>query len=201
MDNPKQLIISISREFGSGGRDTADLLAKRYNIPVYEKNILQNLGLPRTQDVEDLYYCDESPRWKLTSRTVRGFTNSNEAALAAMEFDFLQKEAKAGKSFIVMGHCSEEVLKEYPGLVTIFISSDIPDKVKRICRKEGITEEEAYNKMKRHDRKRKSYHNSYCPHKWGDSRYYELCIRTSELGVEETADFIADYIERKFRQD
>lgn len=197
-DNPHQLIIAIDREFGSGGREIADLIGTQLGLPVYEKNILQNLGISRQEDVEDLYYRDEAPRWKISSRTVRGLTNSNEASLAALEFDFLRNLAAEGKSFIVLGHCAEEVLKEYPRMIALFISADDAFKIPRIMRENEISEQEAWQKMKRHNRKRKSYHNSYCTGKWGDSRNYDICIKSDELGTVDTADFLIDYIQRKY---
>lgn len=195
---PEQLIIAISREFGSGGRAIADLLSQQLSIPVYEKNLLQNLGIRAQEDVEDLYYRDESPRWKLTSRTVRGLTNSNEEALAAMEFDFLREMAQDGQSFIILGHCAEEVLCEFECLITIFISADEDFKLDRIMKENGIDREAAIKKMKRHNWKRKNYHNSYCTYKWGDSRNYMMCLKSNELGIEKTAQFIEDYVDLKY---
>lgn len=192
-----QLIISIDREFASGGREIADILGKRLKLPVYEKNILENLGLPRQKDVQDLYYCDESPRWKLTSRTVRGLTNSNEAVLASLEFDFLRNMADAGDSFIILGHCAEEVLKESPNMVSFFISADDSFKLPRIMKEHGVDQEEAKTMMRAHNKKRKNYHNSYCNLKWGDSRNYDICLRSDMLGCERSAAFLLDYIEEK----
>ncbi len=196
---PDQIIVAIDREFGSGGREIADLLGDYFGLPVYEKNILQNLGIRRQEDVEDLYYRDEAPRWKLASRTVRGLTNSNEAALAAMEFDFLRNMAAEGKSFIVLGHCAEEVLSEYPNLIALFVSADEEFKLPRIMKEHNITREEAVAKMKRHNYKRKTYHNSYCAHKWGDSRNYDMCLRSDKLGCKGTAEFLGRYIKQRMR--
>lgn len=198
MDSNHQLIISIDREFGSGGREIADIIGKRLRLPVYEKNILENLGLPRHQDVQDLYYCDEAPRWRLTSRTVRGMTNSNEATLASLEFEFLRNNAKEGNSFIVLGHCAEEVLKEYPTLVSFFVSASEDFKLPRIMKEHHLTLEEARSMMKAHNKKRKNYHNSYCDHKWGDSRNYDICLRSDMLGCKKSADILIDYIEEKY---
>lgn len=199
MDIPNhQLIIAIDREFGSGGKEIATLIGEELKLPVYEKNILENLGIRRQKDVQDLYYRDEAPRWKLTSRTVRGLTNSNETALATMEFDFLRDMAKEGKSFIVLGHCAEEVLKEYPSMVALFISADEEFKLPRIMKESGIDREAAIEKMKRHNWKRKNYHNSYCEHKWGDSRNYDICLRSDMLGTKKSAELLIDYINEKY---
>ncbi|MBF0579232.1 cytidylate kinase-like family protein [Erysipelotrichaceae bacterium RD49] len=199
MEKPtNQLIIAIDREFGSGGKEIATILGRTLQLPVYEKNILQNLGIPDQKDVQDLYYRDESPRWKLTSRTVRGLTNSNEAALAAMEFDFLRDKASNGDSFIILGHCAEEVLKEYPCMAAFFISASDEFKIPRIMAEADLTEEEAIAKMKRHNWKRKNYHNSYCENKWGSSKNYDLCLRSDKLGTERSAYLLIDFVAEKY---
>lgn len=193
-----QLIIAIDREFGSGGKEIATLIGERLKLPVFEKNILQSLGIANQKDVQDLYYRDESPRWKLTSRTVKGLTNSNEAALAAMEFDFLRDKARNGDSFIILGHCAEEVLKEYPCMVAFFVSADEEFKLPRIMAEHGLSREDAVAMMKRHNWKRKNYHNSYCEHKWGSSENYDLCIRSDKLGTQRSADLLIKFIAEKY---
>lgn len=196
--NNNQLIVAIDREFGSGGREIADYIANELKVPVYEKNILENLGISQQKDVQDLYYMDEAPRWKLTSRTVRGLTNSNEAALAAMEFDFLRDMAKEGKSFVIMGHCAEEVLKEFPNMVSFFVSASPEFKLPRIMAENNCTKEEAEEMMKKHNWKRKNYHNSYCENKWGSSKNYDVCIRSDMLGTRRSALLLIDFINGKF---
>lgn len=200
-DKDDQVIIAISREFGSGGKEIAGYLSAVFGIPVYEKNILEAMGMKGHRDVEALQELDEAPRSLLRSRTIKGLTNSNEDALAALQFQFLEDQAKAGKSFIVLGHCAEEILKDHPALVTIFISARDDFKLDRTMKERGCTREEARKIMKRHNRKRKSYHNYYCDHKWGDSRFYELCIRSDVLGTKTTAAFLYAYIqERLFKR-
>lgn len=195
MSTPEnQLIIAISREFGSGGKEIALMLGKTYGIPVYEKNILSQLGISRQEDMDALKALDETPRWLIASRTVRGLTNSNEEMLAAMQFQFLRDEAEAGHSFIVLGHCAEEILRDNPALVTIFISADRKFKIPRIMEEHHLSEPEAVKMMKKHNKNRKAYHNYYCNNPWGDSRYYDLCLRSDVLGTKYCAVLIQDYI-------
>lgn len=195
MSKPEnQLIIAISREFGSGGKEIAQMLAKTYDIPVYEKNILSKLGINRQEDMEALKTLDETPRWLIASRTVRGFTNSNEEMLAAMQFQFLRDEAEAGHSFIVLGHCAEEILRGNPALITIFVSADKKFKIPRIMAEHHLDEADALKMMKKHNKNRKAYHNYYCKNAWGDSRYYDLCLRSDVLGTKYCAVLIQDYI-------
>ncbi|HAM31756.1 MAG TPA: cytidylate kinase-like family protein, partial [Erysipelotrichaceae bacterium] len=117
------MIVTISREFGSGGQDIARALAAHYHVPLYDENMLSEIGIHESYDIDQLNQYDEAPRWMIRSRTVRGLTNSNIDNIAMKEFDFLRERARVGKSFIVLGHCGESILKEY-GPVSIFVNAD-----------------------------------------------------------------------------
>ena len=113
---------------------------------------------------------------------------------ANMQFDYLKKKAAAGESFVIVGRCSETILKGFDGLVTIFVLGDPDVKAERIRKVYGVSEEEARRMMKREDWNRKSYHNYYCKGKWGDSRNYDFSINSSRLGIEKTVDMLENCI-------
>ncbi len=193
----EQLIISIGREYGSGGHDIADELAKRFGLEVYDVNILREIAVEKNLDASLLEKYDEVPKRHFISRNVRGYSNSPEENIANIQFEFLQKKAKEGKSFVVVGRCSETILKDYKGLITIFVLADRDVKIERVStiRKMSVAEAEAT--MNRHDRKRKEYHNYYCTGKWGDSRNYDISINSSKLGIADTADYLEQYIKAR----
>ena len=193
----KQLIISISREYGSGGHCIARHLAERFNLPIYDHNLLDEITAGKNMNTEKLAKYDEAPKLKLKSRSVRGFSNSPEDAIAEMQFKFLKEKAASGESFVIVGRCSESVLKEYEGLVPIFVISDRDFKINRVMTERHFTEKEAIEAIARHDKKRKAYHNHFAEGKWGDSRYYDMCINSSKLGLEGTIDLLEIYIRRK----
>lgn len=195
MNHP--LIISVGREFGSGGHEIAQKLADLYNLPLYDHNLLDQLAEKTNLDSKELAKLDETKRNKLLSRTVRGFNNSPAHNIAFLQFNFLKKKADEGESFVVVGRCSETILKENPGLITLFILGDEEAKVKRVMERYDLSEMAAKAFMHDKDRRRKQYHNSYCPGKWGDSRNYELSINSSKLGVDETVRIISEYINAK----
>ncbi|SFQ50534.1 Cytidylate kinase [Lachnospiraceae bacterium XBB1006] len=190
----KQVIITVGREFGSGGIFVAEAIARDLDIPLYDKNILEEICEERGIPHENLAAHNEKPRNRILSRTVRGETNSPELHLAEMQFDFLRKKAAAGESFVVLGRCSEEVLKGTPGLINIFILGDPVWKQKRVMENFNLSEDDAITKMKKMDKQRKQYHNSHSPNKWGDSRTYDLCINSSRLGVEGTIKEVLHYV-------
>lgn len=190
----KQLIISIGREFGSGGHVIAEALAKRFNIPMYDHNLLDHIAEEKNLNAEELKKFDEKPRNVLLSRTLKGHSSSPSDHIAMMQFDYLKRRAEKGESFVVVGRCAEMVLKEFEGMVSIFVLGDKECKTKRVMEVYDISKEEARKKMERHDVYRKQYHNSYCDSKWGDSRSYDLCINSSRLGIDGTVAMLADYI-------
>lgn len=195
----KQLIIAVSREFGSGGHCIAEELARRFALPLYDRNILEEIADEKNVDSRNLEKYDELPKNHLFSWTVRGFSNSPEEQIANMQFDFLRKKAEEGASFVIVGRCAETILKGNPGLITIFVLGDMDAKIKRIAGLHLISRAEAERMIWRHDRKRKAYHNHYCEMKWGDSRNYDLCINSNKLGIERTTDTLEQYIRERMK--
>lgn len=196
----RQIIITVGREFGSGGHVIAETLSKRFDLPMYDRDILREIASERDLEVETLEKYDEIPRRKLFARRVRGHLNSPEEHIANLQFEFLMRKAESGLSFIVVGRCAERVLREFDGLVSVFVLGDKQVKLARIMELHNLPKEEAETLITKTDRKRKAYHNYYSQHKWGDSRNYEFSINSSKLGIEATTDVIEDYIRRRWAQ-
>ena len=110
--------------------------------------------------------------------------------VAQLQFDYLKEKANAGESFVVVGRCSETVLKDNKGLIAIFVNGDKDQKVARVSKKYELSESQA-------DRARKMYHNINCDSKWGDSRNYELVINSSKLGVDKSVQMLIQYIDAR----
>ncbi len=193
----KQLIISVGREFGSGGHVVAAGLAKHFGLPLLDSNILADIAKEKNTDAEYLKKYDESARSLLFSRTVNGYSNSPEDVVARMQFDYLKARADAGESFVVIGRCADYVLRNNAGLVRIFILGDLDAKIKRTAEREGVSEEKARALMEHNDKRRRTYHNTHCEGKWGDSRSYDITINSSRLGIEGTTDLLIKYIEAR----
>ena len=193
----KQLIISLGREFGSGGHVIAQQLAERYKIPLYDSNLLRDVAVEKEMNAEKLQKYDENPKNVLFTRTVRGYSSSPEENIARMQFDYLKSKADAGESFVIVGRCAESVLKGNPNLISIFILGDMEQKIVRTMESNNISKEKAVMLIEQQDKKRKTYHNHYCEGKWGDSRNYDLSINSSKLGLDETTRIIAEYIDSR----
>ncbi len=194
----KQMIISIGREYGSGGHEIAEKLAQKYNLPLYDHNFLDELAEKKNLDKKMLAEFDEAHINKLFSRTVKGMNNSPAYNVANLQFEFLKELAEEGKSFVVVGRCSEHVLKDFEALFSIFIYSCKQARIDRLSRKLHVSEKEAFNLMRIKDTKRRKYHDAHSPIAWGKHKGYDLCINSSKLGIDKTVDLISNYIDLKY---
>lgn len=197
MNMEKQTIISISREFGSGGHRIAETIAQDLNLKFYDRGMLDEIANKMNVDVEVIQKYDEKPRNPILSRRVGSHTNSMEEIIAEFQFDFIRKKAQEGESFVIVGRCAETVLQEFEGLISIFITGDRQCKINRVMEHFQINESQAIAKMARHDRKRKMYHNRHSDAKWGDSRLYDLCMNSSQLDVDATVRVLENYIQER----
>lgn len=193
----KQIIISIGREYGSGGHFIAEMISKRFGITLYDSNLLDIIANEKNVTPESLRVYDEIPKVRFISRKVNGQSSSLQENVANMQFDYLKARAAEGKSFVVVGRCAEEILKDYKGLISIFILGDQQAKVDRIKKLFNLSDEDALDKIERENLRRKQYHNYYCKGKWGDSRNYDFSINDSILGIDVTTDIIEEYIKRR----
>ena len=191
----KQLIITVGREFGSGGHIIAAKLAEHFGIQLLDSNILAEVAKKSNASEEYLKKYDESARNLFFSRTVNGFSNSPEEIIAQMQFDYIKQKADAGESFVVIGRCADYILRKNPALVRVFVLGDTEAKIKRTAEREGISEEKAKIRMEQADKRRKYFHNTHSENKWGDSRSYDITVNSSKLGLDSTAELLIKYIE------
>ncbi len=195
-----QTIIAIGREFGSGGHEIAEKLAKDLGLKLYDRSILDELSNQLHIKVDVFEKYDEKPRNPFLSRRVGEYSNSMEEIVAEMQFDFIRQKAAEGESFVIVGRCADSVLKDNEGLITIFICGEKESKAKHVMEKYHLSESAAIAKMQRHDKKRKHYHNKHSHSKWGDSRYYDMCISSSPLGIAGTSEVLEIYIKERMKK-
>lgn len=192
-----QIIIALGREFGSGGHEAGKKLADRYGIKFLDHYLLQTIADEKCIDIDLLKKYDEKPKNRILSRTVSGYSNALEEHVANFQFDYIRRMADEGESFVVIGRCAEHILRGNPALISVFVLGNTDEKCKRIMDKYNLSHDEALHLMKRKDATRKSYHNYYCSGKWGDSRNYDLCINSSNLGVDGVVDIIELLVKRE----
>ena len=196
----KQVIVTLGREFGSAGHIIGEMLAKRLGINFYDRKIMDEVASKHNIDKKDVEKYDEKPKSRFFSRTVNGYSNSLEDILFDLQCNFINEKADNGESFILVGRCGEKVLGDRKGHISIFVLGDKEEKINRVMEVYSLDRDSAYEKMRRHDKSRKAYHNSRCEGKWGDSRTYDLCINSSKLGIDATVDMLEDYIKTRMDQ-
>lgn len=192
-----QIIISVGREFGSGGRVIAEELAKRFGLSIYDRHLITEIADKTGMTASEIEALDEAPKSRLVSRRVRGFSNSIEDNIAEMQFDFIRKKAESGESFVVVGRCAESKLRDFDCLVSLFIIGDMDAKIKRVMEVYEMDKAEAMDFIAKKDKKRKRYHNYHVGLHWGDSRLYDLTVNSSKLGIDKTIDFLENYIKAR----
>ncbi len=195
----KQILISISREFGSAGHEIGEKLAQKLGINFYDRAMLDEIVNNYHLERKIVEKYDEKRKTPFISRTIRGYSNSLEDMVFDFQSKYLIEKADKGESFVVVGRCGDMILKDRAGFISFFILGDKDEKIARIKEKYNLDTEEAYDKMIRHDKKRKAYHNSRCDNMWGASNDYDLCINSSRLGTEATVDLLFTYVNSKIK--
>lgn len=193
----KQIIISIGRQYGSAGDKIAEILAAKFGIPVYNRNLLEEIARIKHIDTNDLEKYDEIPRNLFSSRKIKGYSNSPEENVAELQFALLRSRAADGDSFVVVGRCGDEIFHGEKCAVAVFIRGDKEDRIRRVMEIRGMNEKKALAAVERHDKKRKRYHDYFCTrYNWENCKNYDICVNSSKFGIEGTAEFLYEYISR-----
>ena len=190
-----QIIVTIGREHGSAGHTIAQMLAEQLKIKAYDKNILEEAVGINSYNKEIISKADEKSVNLFLSRRIREYSNSIEENIAEKVFDFMRNKADSDESFVVVGRCADYILRKNPNVIRVFISGEYQNKVNRIMERNGISESAAEDIIRKTDHRRKSYHNYFSETKWGDSRYYDVLINSSKLGIPKTVDALRYYVQ------
>ena len=193
----KQYIVSIGREFGSGGKHIGRALAKELGVNLYDRNIVEKIAAEKEVDAEHLEKYDQKKRRAFFHRTVKGHTTALEDHVNDLQFDYIRRLAATGESFVIVGRCAESVLADHEGLISIFVKAEREYRIGRVMEQFSLNRHAAVEKMERHDRPRREYHDHYCDVKWGNVKSYDLIIDATHFGTQGTADFIKDYVEKR----
>lgn len=204
-----QFVISIGREFGSGGKYIGQELAKRLNVKCYDNELLAKVSEDYNIDIDMLEKVDEKQKSSFwySFATNYVFSNNSEVSPISAEDNLFLKQAKViedlyntGESSIIIGRCSDYILKDKKNVIKLFIySSDMNFKVNRKVKFENLKETTAEKKIKQVDKQRAEYYKHFTTKTWGDRDNYDLCIDTSKIGVEETIDILENYIEKRIK--
>lgn len=205
------VIISINREFGSGGLEIGEKLSERLGIAMHNSDIVR-VAADRT-GIDQKYFSenDEKGGDNLLSTLLLGVFKLNFGSnpyegtvmkdkIFKMQSDVIREFADR-ENCIVIGRCAGYVLREYPRCIRIFLSADMNFRVERIMESEKAGWDEAADLIRRTDKDRENYFSHYTGEKWRDCGTYDLAIRTSETGIDRACDLIVDYAKLRFGED
>lgn len=201
----KPFVINIGRSLGSGGRAIGRILAEELGIAYYDREILTLAARESGFCPEVFERSDEKNLFLRTLGNMIPFVGGGDSfyknELSNENLFRLQSEAirkaAADHSCIFIGRCADYVLRDYPDCVNVFVAADVADRVKRICEYEYCTEQKALEMIEKGDRQRADFYNFYSSGTWGAADTYHLCINSSVLGIEETAQFIKTFVIKK----
>ena len=203
----KNIIIAIGRELGSGGKEIAEKLAKKLGIRFYDRKLLEVAAHESGLDTTVFENADERESHNFIgnmfsihgslANVLSGGSCMDNDQLFAIQSDAIRNIAEK-ESCIIVGRCAEYVLREHPGLVSIFITANSNDRVRYIMEHEKINREAAIEMISKGDKRRRQYHDYYSTGKWGEARSYDLCINSSHMGIDGTTEFLHNYIKKRF---
>lgn len=193
--------ITIGRQFGSGGRETGKKVAQALGIPYYDKELLAVAAKESGLSHQFLQDYDEKPTSSFLYSLVMGQSalmggpqglTVDQMAIKAQREAVLSVADKG--SCVIVGRCADYILRDKPGLIRVFISADHDSRVQRICHRDGVTEKEAEENMRKFDKARASYYSFHTDRKWNDASNYDLCINSSRKGIDAAVEQILQFI-------
>lgn len=198
-------LVTISREYGSGGRIIGKLLAEKLKVPFYDKEIIdmavEQSGYSREVIEGAELKAKSSFAYSLASALsfnegTTGSVLSVNDRLFLAQFQVIREIGDTG-SGVIVGRCADYVLREMPGVTNVFIYAEYEDRLKRAVEKYGDDPEKAEDIISTYDKARQNYYNYHTGMKWGEYKNYNLAINSSYISEEEAANLIVSYIENR----
>lgn len=198
-------VINIGRSLGSGGRAIGRLLQKELNIAYYDREILNLAAKESGLCAEVFEHADEKNRFLRTLGNMIPFIGGSESFypgelseenLFRIQADAIRKAA-ADHSCIFIGRGADYVLRDFPRCVNVFVTADMKDRIQAVCQHENVNEQKARERIEQVDKERARFYNFFTSGTWGVAATYDLCINSSILGMEGSADFIKQFALKK----
>ena len=193
------LIITLSREYGSGGRYLGKLLANKLGINLYDKEFITKIA-KETGLSEEYIKNNEQKRDALANLNNGYYFGLNNADELFIKESEIIKDVASKESCVIVGRCADFILKDNKNVLKIFVYSNMKDKISRATKYYGMNEETAEKEISRIDKLRANHYKYYTGNTWKDFTNYDICINSDALGVEKSADFIASIIKEKIMQ-
>ncbi len=188
-------VITISREFGSGGREIGSRLAKRLNIPFYDKEII-SLASENSNLSEDFIENHDEMIVQLKNKPYTPFSAIYEIPMSDQVFleqSRIIRKLAAKEPCVIVGRCADRVLEDS---INLFIYARMNKRIERLLTMESeVDSDKMESRIREIDRKRKDYYQYYTGSTWGRAQNYDLCLDSGKIGIKATVDIILSYLE------
>ncbi len=191
----KHILITIGRQFGSGGKPVGDALSRKLGIPVYDNELITEAAKQSGYSPELFIRSDEKKR-SFFLANLFGLNSDvrnmiGDAELFRIQSETIRNLASKG-SAIFVGRASDYVLRDMKCL-NVFITASMESRIKFVCERDGVALEDAPGIIERRNRNRSKYYDFFTQKHWGLASNYDICINRSTLGTEKTADLIIEF--------
>jgi len=205
-------ILTIGRQYGSGGREIGQKLADHYGIKCYDRDLVAHVAKDSGFCKEIIQREDERPTSSFLYNLVMDTYSFGHGAAAAFtdmplsqkvflaQFETI-KELAAKGGCVIIGRCADYALEENPHLLSIFIHADYDFRIKRIMEEASLSETKARELINKTDKSRGQYYNYYTGRKWGVAANYHVSLDSSRFGIDETVEFICSMAQIKSQRD
>lgn len=188
----KNRVITISREFGSGGRTIGKKVAEQLGIPCYDSELIQKIAEESGFDAKFVQEAGEyAPGGFLSNLSSRIFGPTNEDYLWKIQYQIISRLAGQGPCVIV-GRCADYILRDKADCLRVFIHADAQFRARRIVQEYGERAESPEQRLRDKDKRRAAYHRFYTNMKWGHAQNYDLTLNSGTLGIDKCVEIIRD---------
>ncbi len=200
------VVITISRQYGSAGKEIGIALGKLLGIKVYDNELLTMAAEKKGLPAEYLSRADERTTGSflysiaMSAAPHHGIMTSAQMSLNDRLFITqaeIMREIAQNESAIFIGRCADYVLRNHPNRISVMIHADSNARIARICEIEGCTPKDAEELIIKKDKQRVNYYNYYTGGKWGKADHYHLTVNSTVLGIDGTAQLLAEFVNRK----
>lgn len=196
-------IITIARQFGSGGHEAAQKLSDQLGIPLYDRNLVEMAAEKMGHSAISVEKVDEAALTNFLSyyqvskepNSVTGYGLSLNDSTYVTQTILIEALAKKGPCIIV-GRCGNFVLRSHPGLIDVFLCASMEDRIRRIMERYEFSEKDAISAIKATDRRRKNYYEKYTEEKWGSIDSHQILLNVSKIGIDGAVDIIRALYEK-----
>ncbi|MBR3044734.1 MAG: cytidylate kinase-like family protein [Oscillospiraceae bacterium] len=198
----KPMLISISREYGSGGREIAQNISDRLELPVFDRKLIDMTADQCGYSTKFIQENEERMTNSFLYNIAVAGPYSPFAETEALPQDYvfltqskiITKLANEHPSAVFVGRCADYILRDHPSLFSVFITADMDFRVKRAIEQYDVPPEKAYSIVSRHDKQRRRHYNYYTGLEWGASSNYHLILNTGKLGIETVTSILIELI-------